>query len=67
MQNLDSPRLKKALPRYLDLEESMDLLDSVEGKNSSRDYCGQRQYKNAARRRPVKKRRKIFLYSNQDS
>ena len=39
MQDLDSPRLKKALPRYLDLDESIELLDSVEGKNSSRDYC----------------------------
>ena len=39
VQDLDSPRLRKALPRYLDLDESMDLLDSVTGKNSSRDYC----------------------------
>lgn len=39
MQNLDSPRLKKSLPRYLGLEESVGLLESVEGKNSSRDYC----------------------------
>ena len=39
VQDLDSPRLKKTLPKYLNLEESMDLLDSVEGKNSSRDYC----------------------------
>jgi len=39
VQDLDSPRLKKTLPKYLNLEESMDLLDSVDGKNSSRDYC----------------------------
>lgn len=39
MQNLESPRQKKALPRYLDLDESVDLLDSVEGKNATRDYC----------------------------
>lgn len=39
MQDLDSPRLKKTLPRYLDLEESVDLLESVEGKNATRDYC----------------------------
>lgn len=39
MQDLDSPRLKKSLPRYLDLEESMELLESVDGKNASRDYC----------------------------
>ena len=31
MQDLDSPRLKKSLPRYLDLEESVELLESVDG------------------------------------
>ncbi len=39
VQDLDSPRLKKSLPKYLNLEESLELLDSVEGKNSVRDYC----------------------------
>lgn len=39
MQDLDSPRLKKSLPRYLDLDESVELLGAVDGKNSSRDYC----------------------------
>jgi len=39
VQDLDSPRLKKSLPKYLDLEESVNLLESVDGKNSSRDYC----------------------------
>lgn len=39
MQDLDSPRLKKTLPRYLDLEESVELLESVDGKNATRDYC----------------------------
>ena len=39
MQDLDSPRLKKSLPRYLDLEESVELLESVDGANSVRDYC----------------------------
>ena len=39
VQELDSPRLKKSLPKYLDLEESEALLDSVDGKNASRDYC----------------------------
>jgi len=39
MQDLDSPRLRKSLPHYLDLEESLELLDSVDGKNQSRDYC----------------------------
>lgn len=39
MQNLESPRQKKVLPRYLALDESVDLLDSVDGKNATRDYC----------------------------
>lgn len=39
VQDLDSPRLKKSLPKYLNLEESTDLLESVDGKNSTRDYC----------------------------
>ena len=39
VQDLDSPHLKKALPKYLNLEESITLLDSIDGKNSSRDYC----------------------------
>ena len=39
VQDLDSPRLRKSLPRYLNLDESIELLDSVAGKNSSRDYC----------------------------
>ena len=39
VQDLDSPRMKKSLPKYLNLEESMDLLDNVDGKNASRDYC----------------------------
>ena len=39
MQDLDSPRLKKTLPRYLDLEESVSLLEHVDGANQARDYC----------------------------
>ena len=39
VQDLDSPRQKKSLPRYLDLDESISLLESVDGKNSSRDLC----------------------------
>ena len=39
MQDLDSPRQKKSLPRYLDLEQSVRLLDNVTGKNRERDYC----------------------------
>ena len=39
MKDLDSPHLKKSLPRYLDLEESVSLLDHVDGANQARDYC----------------------------
>lgn len=39
MQDLDAPRLKKALPKYLNLEESIQLLESVNGPNRERDYC----------------------------
>ncbi|MGI5928136.1 tyrosine-type recombinase/integrase [Pseudoflavonifractor sp.] len=39
MQDLDSPRLKKALPHYLSLDESIQLLESVDGENKERDYC----------------------------
>lgn len=39
MQVLDSPKLKKALPKYLTLEQSLKLLDSIDGKYKERDYC----------------------------
>lgn len=39
VQDLDTPRLRKSMPRYLSLDESVELLESVEGKNSTRDYC----------------------------
>ena len=39
MQDLDSPRLKKSLPRYLSLDESIQLLESVDEPNQARDYC----------------------------
>ena len=39
VRELDSPKPRKALPRYLTLEESQRLLTSVEGKNRTRDYC----------------------------
>lgn len=39
VRDLDSPKLKKSLPHYLDLDESIELLDAVDGKNASRDYC----------------------------
>ncbi|HWS43226.1 MAG TPA: tyrosine recombinase XerC [Pseudoflavonifractor sp.] len=39
MQDLDAPRTKKSLPRYLDLEGSLELLDAVDGPFKERDYC----------------------------
>ena len=39
VQDLDSPRIRKSLPKYLNLDESLELLDAVDGKNSTRDYC----------------------------
>ncbi len=39
IKDLDSPKLKKTLPRYLTLDESLELLDSVDGAYKERDYC----------------------------
>lgn len=39
IKDLDSPKLKKNLPRYLTLDESLELLESVTGVNQERDYC----------------------------
>ncbi len=39
VQDLDSPKIPKSLPRYLTLEESQRLLSAVDGKNQERDYC----------------------------
>ncbi|MDR1693289.1 MAG: tyrosine-type recombinase/integrase [Oscillospiraceae bacterium] len=39
MKELESPRQKKALPRYLTERESLALLDSVAGQNAERDYA----------------------------
>jgi len=39
VEDLDSPKVKKSLPRYLSLQESTALLDSVAGDNQERDYC----------------------------
>ena len=39
VKDIDSPKLKKTLPKYLTLDESLQLLDSVDGKNQERDYC----------------------------
>ena len=39
IQGLDSPKLKQSLPRYLTVEESIALLNAVDGENRERDYC----------------------------
>ena len=39
VQDLDSPKLPRTLPKYLSLEESRQLLNSIEGKHKIRDYC----------------------------
>lgn len=39
IKDLDSPKLKKDLPKYLTLDESMELLESVDGAQQERDYC----------------------------
>lgn len=39
MQDLDAPRTQKTLPKYLTLEQSICLLESIEGSNQERDYC----------------------------
>lgn len=39
VQDLDSPKVPKTLPRYLSLDESKRLLSSADGKNRERDYC----------------------------
>lgn len=39
VQDLDSPRLKRTLPKYLDLDSSIELLEAVNGTFKERDYC----------------------------
>ena len=36
---LDTPKLKKSLPVHLSLEQSIDLLKSVDGPHKERDFC----------------------------
>ena len=38
-KDIDTPKQKKSLPHYLTLNESISLLDSVDGQNKERDYC----------------------------
>jgi site-specific recombinase XerD len=37
--DLDTPKARKSLPRYLSLKESIALLDNVDGANRERDLC----------------------------
>ncbi|MDD6236295.1 MAG: tyrosine recombinase XerC [Clostridiales bacterium] len=38
-KNLEVPKIKKSLPKYLTLEQSLELLNSVETSAPERDYC----------------------------
>ena len=38
-EDLATPKRKKTLPKYLSLEQSIDLLKAVEGPDKERDYC----------------------------
>ena len=39
IKDLDTPKTKKSLPKYLTLDESVELLESIDGANIERDYC----------------------------
>lgn len=39
LKELEIPKLKKSLPKYLTLEQSLELLNAVEGTYKERDYC----------------------------
>lgn len=39
VQNLETPKLKKSLPQYLTMEQSIALLQSAQGEFAQRDYC----------------------------
>lgn len=36
---LESPKVRQSLPKHLSLEDSLELLSSVEGPNKERDFC----------------------------
>ena len=38
-EQLDTPKIKQALPKHLTLNESLTLLDNIDGNNKERDYC----------------------------
>lgn len=39
MKNLDAPKIKKSLPKYLTLEEAQTLLSVIDGKYKERDFA----------------------------
>ena len=39
IQNLEYPSVRRSLPKYLSMEESVELLESVDGPFKERDYC----------------------------
>lgn len=39
LKELETPKRKKSLPKYLTLEQSLELLNAVDGKYKERDYC----------------------------
>ena len=39
VEELETPKQKKSLPKYLTLEQSLELLSKVEGSTKERDYC----------------------------
>lgn len=39
LEHLEGPKLGKPLPKFLDLGQSVSLLESIDGANKVRDYC----------------------------
>nr|WP_319488103.1 tyrosine recombinase XerC [uncultured Caproiciproducens sp.] len=39
VEELETPKQKKSLPKYLTLEQSLELLSKVDGPTKERDYC----------------------------
>lgn len=39
LKELETPKQKKSLPKYLTLEQSIQLLEAVDGPHKERDYC----------------------------
>ena len=39
MKNLDTPKIKKSLPKYLTLDEAQRLLSVIDGKFKERDFA----------------------------